>query len=379
VNSYCLMALLGVSFLIMVGCESNGVYFEDDIQDEFEISLDRHPADRMHLPYAVGANVKVTVSPDDDDETQFDHEAFFESENPDIAKVLDDTGEISADGSFMSVKIEAKAAGKTKLVVYKNSDRKGTWGKVEIEVEEPDTVFLIPADVTFLREERKNINLTNPIRIIKDQRTTLLARYYAGEKRLYGNSVMMLENDNQEDTGINLEIVQAYNNENRDWLRVEMLDTESHTIHVGSILNPELSTLEFKGVEVEEVETIIFWSDSEENIDDEQEVTVWALAQNSDKHPVFGTGFNWAYNDEAGLDYGDIYIYCYNRNEEATLAATMGEVSGSTVIHGGAGYVDDSNEIEDFGCSSQNGLSMPMLLAALLGCFMSRRKRKILH
>jgi len=341
--------------VLLVGCEAP-VQFSDDLDFTFDFEpffLD-FEGDLLHTPYVRGAPVIIYARPRGFVDEGNLSAASADPEVFDIASVeVDDDGNLVVYGVGTGV-------GETELVVTRRGDEIAS---VPIVVGFPDRAELIPAGPLFVGVDEPE----GAPRVLAGGMSTFHVRYYDGDERLSGNSVLTTGNT----VGFDLaQAEQTWLFENREWLQVQAsaVGPASVTLQVdgeavGSVSFDVVDATAVDGIEVR-------GSDERDAQDGDWQVLV-GQSFDVEGERIFGVSYGWEVDGATQEGQGDLYRYSYRSGAGSTVRASFEGYDATINANIGEGYVSSSNDI---GCDASGGAAGS--LAWLVGLAAMRRRAR---
>lgn len=349
--------LLAVAAAMLGGCGSD-FHFYDRVDSEFDFSLFGGHSAHVHSPYVNGATFTLGV----DDDHGRDDEDFrgCELRSSDehvlaIGESIDDEHEVEAEAHAVSPGVaELELLGPDGSV----------WASREIAVRMPDRVELAAAAPLFLG--RKDVVAhVERAQVLVEGLATFQVRYFDGDTPLAGSGALTVRGEGSS-------VERTVWGEERDWLRLQPLESGEHAVQLLAGGEP-FASVAYDAVDDDAVADIELHGSNESNASDRDWLVVIAQALDDDGERIFGIDFDWQI---AGIDQsetGDMYRYEYDRRQAKTAIARFDDLEVSAEIHADRGYVDSSNDA--IGCSVGGRSGWAGLLVLIGWCARRRRAR----
>lgn len=373
-NTHCLRILgllFGCSLLMACGY---------DLRDDVDLTLDFTPligpSDSLHSPYVKGSRFNVFL----DEQGSIHHIApgwRVDSADPAVVAISNvQITEYESDGkkhSYLQAAVAALGEGQTAIIV--RSDDGSEVFRSAVEVLRPDRIELL-AHGPLLIERPAGQAVTTAVQVLTGGTATFLARYYRGDRQLFGNGTLSVVVPSADP--FTAEVRRTFLFEDRDWLAITA--QREGVTQLGLLAAGEpISQVTVTGVgEAALAQVQLSQADrvaSGHGKDGEQEVV---LAETADRagQPIYGVTFNWSYGGTAQTGLGDLYRYEFQRGMHRMLSAQHGAMATELMIEGKQGHVDSTNHIGCAMATRSGGGSSGVVAAALLGCALGLFRRR---
>jgi hypothetical protein len=363
----------------------------------------------LHSPYVRGARIIVFAKYArifNTSETTWGATISDES----VARVVERLPLAPDDESF-HVAIEAVGPGETEIVITSEDGGGNELGKATISVDEADTITLYPAAQVLARGAVEDAEAGATYVAASDNSSKLLARYSAGDTRLYGNNVLRIEVDGVASTDegyygpISYEQNGTLNSAPEDWVRVDPYSVPfghdgtpfAVTLRVAAPADDEalatastqLSVAFGRSSDLAELNIVKIPVPSD--VEDEQQLGVICEGKLASGEILHGTLCEWFFDETLQADEnngnqpyrGDLALYKYKEGSSRPVSARLPE-SAST--DGGPGTLDtDSVDINaefievrnSVDACSQSVSPTSIGLFSLFALLLRRRARRV--
>lgn len=357
-----LFLLFVVASTGLMGCKSDFVHFTDSIDLEFNFSplpplpFD-NPDDYLHIPYAQGAEFRVTAHRDHDGMSLWD--AVPVSLDPEVVRILD--GSVQNTAEWVSFRCRAVGPGNTRFVIYRNGFKEREWGDTEVVVGKADSARLFFSGPVLLNWQFSDAEVLEEVNVLENGTATFLVWLYGQDERLYGNGTVNVQ---VAEGNVDVDREQTYFFEDRDWIRVTPLDDGFSRVSVLAD-GTNVAELVVDGVTADEIDTVLVEAESEKYASTGDILGVLAVGYTSEGDPIYGIEYDWYADGWKEPGSGDIYKYVYHGNGYMEVEASYGDLSDTAYIHALDGWVSSSNRL---GCAtgSMGVPAAPLILLLLL-------------
>lgn len=345
--------------LLAAGCKTAAL--RDDIRTDLNFSFSPitiWKSDELHLPYVTGAKVSVWL---EDDANADMNDWRFESSAPEVLSVTTrDTG----IGS-MRAAVTAGAAGTAVLRALDVSGR--IRYSFSIPVVAPDRAELAPHGPLLLHQSPAQAAVTDA-RILAGGSTTFHVRYFAGNRRLFGNGALRVAPS----AGVLAEPRTTFLFENQEWLTITARRPGEQQVGL-SAGTTALPALRVVAVDESALRRIVLSGEDEGGARRGDWLNITATGVDDAGQTVYGVDCDWVLEgvtqttdgwpwDQAPSEVGDLYRYEYRGDLTKSLTASRGTHEATATLHAGLGYVSSTNTL---GCSA-GGDDIGALWGALL-------------
>ena len=354
-----------------------------DLRDDVDLTLNFAalvgPSDELHSPYVKGARFNIFLD-DSSPSGRIGSAWTLESEAPAVFAISNvRVQEYEHDGKkrrYLQAAAAALEQGQAAVLV--RDDRGAEVFRTSVEVLRPDRIELL-AHGPLLLERPEDQAVTREVQVLTGGTATFLARYYSGERRLYGNGTLAVATPT--DGSVTAQVRQTFIFEDRDWLSISALREGPSQVLLLAAGEP-VSTVPVVGV-AESALAKVQLSQSDRVTSGEPRDGQWevVLAETLDRRgaPIYGVEFMWTYGSDPQLGAGDLYRYEFKRGMRRMLSARHGAMGANLMIEGKEGFVDSTNHLgcamtRRAGSSSGTAVTLGVLAAALLLC---RRRLRV--
>lgn len=351
-----------------------------DLYDDVDLTLNFAPlvgpSEALHSPYVKGARFSVFLG----EQGSVNHIGDgwrLESDQPAVLAISDvRRKEYEQDGkkrTYLQAAATALEEGQAAIIV-----RDGDGAEVfrgTIEVLRPDRIELL-AHGPLLIERPADQALTPSLQVLTGGTATFLARYFRGDRQLFGNGTLSVAASAANE--VTAQVRRTFLFEDRDWLSVSaqregtsQLELQAAGESISRVTVIGLSEAALAQVQLSQAERVTR-GDSK---DGRQEV-VLAEAFDRSGQPVYGVTFSWSFGGTPQTGEGDLYRYEFKHGMRRMLSAQHGAMAANLMIEGKPGYVDSTNNI---GCAMggrAGGGGITAALLALAAVVLRRRRAR---
>lgn len=374
--AHCLRALC------LVFCSSLFYACGYDLRDDVDLTLDfaplLGPSEQLHSPYVRGASFNIYLD-DSGPSGRIGSGWSLESDAPAVFAVSNvRVQEYSHEGKkrrYLQAAVATLQQGQAAVIV--RDERGGEVLRTTVEVLQPDRIELL-AHGPLLLDRPEDQAVMREVQVLTGGTATFLARYYSGDRRLYGNGALSVATPT--DGSVTAQVKKTFVFEDRDWLAISALREGPSQVMLLAAGEP-VSTVAVLGVG-ESALAQVQLSQADRVTSGEARDGQWevVLAETWDRRgaPIYGVEFMWTYGNDPQLGAGDLYRYEFKRGMRRMLSARHGGMGANLMIEGKEGFVDSTNHL---GCnlagragSGRGTRAGLVLLVAALGLGLGRRR-----
>ena len=370
-TTFPILGLAVVALGFLAGCPQDQVNFHDDLDFVFDFKpFDplHPPGDDLHIPYVVGAEMRMYALRDHDKMNL--ESAWAESLDTGVLDLWDR----HSDATQTDFRCRATGPGTTEVVIWRNEAGTRAWGRAAIEVAQPKTAELTFAGPLFIDAGREEFRVNGPVNVLVGGTATFLVEYAdATGRRLYGNGVLEVS---QAGEGMDAYADQTWLFEDREWLVVTPLTPGDHVVDL-KVGGRSLGAVTIHAVQDADVAIIDLRRESESGHDNGDFLAVLALGYTDTGDPIYGIEYSWEVDGFPKAGEGDLYKYEYDRRDTSSLQADFNGHTQKTTIHSAYndGWVSSTNNIGCTAAATPGRWTSLVLMLVPLGLLALRRRR----
>ena len=248
----------------------------------------------------------------------------------------------------------AAGSGQATLVV------KDRGGKVldseDVEVDVPTQIELCEQGLLFTGDTEDQATIQS-LQVVSGGTATLLVRYFAGGRELYGNNALTAANTHEA-----LAAVTSTSFSVRDFVQITGIATGASTVGLtagGATLNVPVQV-----VDPSAITSILLSLPSESGAREGEGLYVFGRAIDGDGRDVYGSSFAWTAGGTSLMgnfnssDPTDLLAYQYHSGGMETITASADGRTVAGMVHGQPGTTSTSSS-EDVACTVAHGAGAP--------------------
>ena len=366
---------LPVVLALVGGCSGNPYFSDDEGAPRPSSSWASAHPDELSQPYALGTKVKISVKQIDSTQA-----ASWQvtSDTPSVLTV----DKLDVDGTNLTAECTAHAEGA--VTIHLRDASGGDQRSATLTVKKPDTAKVFhhgPLRLDGNDSTQFAAAEATEVRVVAGGTAVYAVAYFAGSERAFGRGLLTIDPVTSM-TASNMTTSGMGTNE---WLFVTPAQTLNGTLtmHANGV---EVATLPVIAVADSEVKQLTVNAQAGTVSNDNQQVWVYAQAQDSSGKPIDGVYSSWTLEgvaqtqkDDKTKTLGDLFRFEFDPSgTPKMLVASHNGIQAATSIKAHDGWVSDTTYL---GCSVAAGHSRGSPLIAmffvvgLMGIALRRRAR----